>query len=222
MPDTALLLSMGYGSADDRLLARAVKRAIDVSLALILLTLLAPLMVAIALIIAAEGHGQIVFGHPRIGRFGASFRCLKFRTMIVDANRRLEILLLTDPALAAEWAMHRKLDRDPRITPIGRFLRATSLDELPQLINVLRGDMSLVGPRPVTAEELLRYGRCARAYKSVRPGITGPWQIGGRNRLSYADRVRLDDHYARTWGVGHDLLLLAKTPAAVLSRRGAH
>ena len=204
-----------------RLASRAAKRALDCLIAASLLIALLPFLLVVIALIAGEGRGRILFGHGRIGRDGRPFRCLKFRTMFVDAEPRLQALLASDAARAAEWAVHRKLDADPRITPVGRFLRATSLDELPQLINVLRGEMSVVGPRPVTAEELLRYGSSARAYKSVRPGITGPWQVSGRNRIGYADRVRLDARYAREWGVGSDLMLVLRTPAAVLSQRGA-
>lgn len=204
-----------------RLLSRATKRAFDVLFATLLLVLLAPFFALLAGLIAIGGPGPLLFGHSRIGRDGGSFRCLKFRTMFCDADARLTALLTSDPRRAAEWAEHRKLDRDPRITPVGRFLRATSLDELPQLINVLRGEMSIVGPRPVTAEELLRYGVCARAYKSVRPGITGLWQVSGRNNLSYRERVRFDNLYAREWSVLSDLMLVLRTPYAVISQRGA-
>lgn len=204
-----------------RLLSRAIKRAFDWLAALLLLVLLLPFFALVGSLIMLCGPGPVFFGHSRIGRDGVAFPCLKFRTMFCDAEARLLALLASDPQRAAEWATHRKLDRDPRITPIGRVLRATSLDELPQLINVLRGDMSIVGPRPVTAEELLRYGVCARAYKSVRPGITGLWQVSGRNSLSYRERVRFDNLYAREWSVLNDLMLVLRTPYAVLSQRGA-
>lgn len=204
-----------------RLASRAAKRALDCLIAGALLLALLPFLLIVAGLIAAEGHGPILFGHSRIGRGGKPFACLKFRTMFIDAEARLQRLLAADAARAAEWALHRKLDVDPRITRIGRFLRATSLDELPQVINVLRGEMSIVGPRPVTAEELLRYGTSARAYKSVRPGITGPWQVNGRNQIGYADRVRLDARYAREWSLATDFMLVLRTPSAVLSRRGA-
>jgi len=203
-----------------RLASRAAKRAFDWSVAALLLIVLLPFFALVAAMIALAG-GPVLYGHPRIGRDGDTFHCLKFRTMFPDAEARLQALLATDPRRAAEWAAHRKLDDDPRITPVGRFLRATSLDELPQLINVLRGEMSIVGPRPVTADELLRYGLCARAYKSVRPGITGPWQVSGRNDVGYRERVRLDERYAREWRVATDLLLVLRTPYAVLSQRGA-
>jgi exopolysaccharide production protein ExoY len=205
----------------DRLWSRAGKRAFDVILATLMLVLLAPFFAIVAAVIRLGGPGPVLFGHRRIGRGGTSFRCLKFRTMFADAEARLNALLASDPRRAAEWAIHRKLDGDPRITPIGRLLRATSLDELPQLINVLRGEMSIVGPRPVTAEELLRYGVSARAYKSVRPGITGLWQVSGRNDVSYRERVQFDHRYAREWSVLGDIVLVLRTPLAVISQRGA-
>jgi exopolysaccharide production protein ExoY len=217
----ALALPVPAFDPSSRLASRAAKRALDCLIAAVLLIALLPFLLIVAGLIATEGRGRILFGHGRIGRGGRPFRCLKFRTMFVDAEARLQALLASNPARAAEWAIHRKLDADPRITPVGRFLRATSLDELPQLINVLRGEMSIVGPRPVTAEELLRYGSSARAYKSVRPGITGPWQVSGRNRIGYADRVRLDAGYARDWTVRSDIMLVLRTPSAVLSQRGA-
>lgn len=203
-----------------RLASRAAKRGFDCAIAALLLIVLLPFLAIVVALIAMAG-GPVFFGHSRVGRDGAIFPCLKFRTMFPDAEARLQELLANNSARATEWAAHRKLDHDPRITPIGRFLRATSLDELPQLINVLRGEMSIVGPRPVTDDELLRYGVCARAYKSVRPGITGPWQVSGRNDIGYRERVRLDEAYAREWRIGSDLLLVLRTPYAVLSQRGA-
>jgi lipopolysaccharide/colanic/teichoic acid biosynthesis glycosyltransferase len=142
--------------------------------------------------------------------------------MVLDADKRLAKLLAEDPAAAEEWAVRRKLPADPRITGIGRFLRATSLDELPQLLNVLRGDMSLVGPRPVVREELeLNYGPAAAVYCATRPGITGLWQVSGRSDTTYAERITLDTRYVREWSLGLDLLILLRTVPAVLKRRGA-
>jgi exopolysaccharide production protein ExoY len=198
-----------------------IKRSGDVVAASILLLLALPFLVAIALLIRNGGPGGVFYGHPRVGRDGRSFRCLKFRTMHQDADQRLADLLNSDPASAAEWSRTRKLDRDPRVSGIGSLLRKTSLDELPQLINVLRGEMSLVGPRPITRDELSRYGTSARHYLSVTPGVTGLWQVSGRNNLSYAERVRLDAAYARHWSLGGDLRILLRTPMAVLLRQGA-
>jgi Undecaprenyl-phosphate galactose phosphotransferase WbaP len=199
----------------------ALKRGLDVLGAGAMLLLLSPLFLVLALLIRADG-GPAFFAHRRIGRHGAGFGCLKFRSMVVDSQARLEALLASDPAARAEWDATRKLKNDPRVTKIGRFLRATSLDELPQLINVLRGEMSLVGPRPVIQAELDSfYGAAAIHYMSVRPGITGLWQISGRSDTSYAQRVALDMAYVAQASLWQDIKILARTPVAVLSRRGA-
>jgi len=198
------------------------KRAMDIAIAGIGLLLLAPVFLVLALLVRADG-GPAFYVHPRVGRGGRIFGCIKFRSMVVDSEARLEALLASDPAARAEWEQTRKLRNDPRITRIGRFLRATSLDELPQLINVLRGEMSLVGPRPVTPAELDRYyGAAAAHYLSVRPGITGPWQVSGRSETSYDQRVALDVAYVTQPSLLTDLRILLRTPLAVLSRRGAH
>lgn len=197
-----------------------VKRLTDIVIALLLLFLTFPLLVAIALLVAMDG-GPVLFKHRRIGRHGTGFGCLKFRTMILGAEECLEEYLSYHPEARAEWEQGRKLNFDPRITRIGHLLRLSSLDELPQLLNVIKGDMSIVGPRPVTHEELAQYGTSACLYKSVRPGITGLWQISGRNDLSYATRVTLDERYVRNWSLALDLGILLRTPAVVLSRRGA-
>lgn len=201
----------------------ALKRAMDLVGAALLLLACLPAFLVIALLVRRDG-GPVFYAHPRVGRGGKVFGCLKFRSMVVDADRRLAALLESDPAARAEWETTRKLKRDPRVTPIGRLLRATSLDELPQLINVLRGEMSLVGPRPVTRAELEQhYGATAAAhYLSVRPGITGPWQISGRNDVTYASRVALDVAYATAPSLWTDLRILLRTPFAVLARRGAY
>jgi lipopolysaccharide/colanic/teichoic acid biosynthesis glycosyltransferase len=158
-----------------------------------------------------------------VGRGGALFGCLKFRSMVIDSEARLAELLARDPAARAEWEATRKLKRDPRVTSVGRFLRASSLDELPQLINVLRGEMSLVGPRPVIQAELEQhYGAAAAHYMSVRPGITGLWQVSGRNDTTYEQRVRLDVSYVARASFAEDLRILLATPVAVLRRRGAY
>ena len=156
-----------------------------------------------------------------MGAGGRPFYCLKFRTMVVDADRVLDEALARDPALAAEWAASRKLVDDPRVTRIGRFLRKTSLDELPQLINVLRLEMSLVGPRPIVESEVPLYGEAIAQYHATRPGITGLWQVSGRSNTSYARRVQLDVWYVNNWTVWNDIAVLLKTIPAVLGRRGA-
>ncbi|MEL7471651.1 MAG: sugar transferase, partial [Pseudomonadota bacterium] len=161
------------------------------------------------------------FGSPRIGLHGKSFKCWKFRSMVVDADERLDALLASDPDAAREWAETQKLRNDPRITAIGRFLRKSSIDELPQLVNVIRGEMSLVGPRPVTRGELTRYDLNAIHYLLVRPGVTGPWQVSGRSNSTYEKRVQLDKTYALRRTFWSDALLLVKTVPAVLFGRGA-
>jgi len=201
---------------------RVVKRAIDIVGAAALLVLFAPLMVVIALLVARDG-GPVLYGHSRVGRGGAPFRCLKFRSMVVDADARLAALLEREPAARVEWEATRKLRRDPRVTAIGRLLRASSLDELPQLFNVLVGDMSLVGPRPVQQSELAQfYGAAALHYRAVRPGLTGPWQISGRSDTTYAERVAYDVAYVERFSLLTDLAILLRTPFAVIARKGAY
>jgi len=198
------------------------KRALDILGAGIGLVLLSPFFLIVALLVRADG-GPAFFAHQRVGRSGKLFGCLKFRSMVIDSQARLETLLANDPAARAEWEATRKLKNDPRITRIGRFLRSTSLDELPQLINVLRGEMSLVGPRPVQEAEIDRYyGASAAHYMAVRPGITGLWQVSGRSETSYESRVALDVAYVSRPSMVADLAILLRTPFAVLSRRGAH
>jgi Undecaprenyl-phosphate galactose phosphotransferase WbaP len=198
------------------------KRALDIIGAGLGLVLLSPFFLIVALMVRADG-GPAFFAHQRVGRGGKLFGCLKFRSMVIDSQARLEALLASDPAARAEWEATRKLKNDPRITRIGRFLRSTSLDELPQLINVLRGEMSLVGPRPVQEAEIDRYyGASAAHYMAVRPGITGLWQVSGRSETSYESRVALDVSYVARPSMLADLSILLRTPFAVLSRRGAH
>lgn len=202
-----------------RLYANAGKRLFDVGGATTLAVAFLPLILLVALAVRLQGR-SLIFGHERIGRNGRRFRCLKFRTMIPDAEKRLQEFLDRDPEARREWDLHHKLDRDPRVTRLGHALRRSSLDELPQLWNVIRGDMSLVGPRPVTAVELQRYGDSAPAYQSVRPGLTGPWQVSGRNNVSYDDRVRMDRSYAQSHSLPMDLLILARTVKAVARANG--
>lgn len=207
---------------DRKALFPIAKRALDIIGAGVGLVLLAPFFLIVALMVRADG-GPAFFAHQRVGRGGKLFGCLKFRSMVIDSQARLETLLANDPAARAEWEATRKLKNDPRITRIGRFLRSTSLDELPQLINVLRGEMSLVGPRPVQEAEIDRYyGASAAHYMAVRPGITGLWQVSGRNETSYESRVALDVSYVSRPSLLADLSILLRTPVAVLSRRGAH
>ena len=189
--------------------------------AAVLLLLLGPLMLVIAVMIMRKDGAPVLFGHYRVGHQGRLFRCLKFRSMFRNSEQMLSDILATDPAARAEWERDQKLTNDPRITPIGNFLRRTSLDELPQLINVLRGEMSLVGPRPITVGELTRYGRVRWHYLSVRPGMTGLWQVSGRNNTSYAERVALDEAYIDSRSLMGDITILFKTVKVVLARDGA-
>ena len=190
-------------------------------LALSILVLLAPVMGVVAFLIWRRDGAPVLFAHYRVGHDGKLFRCMKFRTMYRDAERMLSELLAKDPAARAEWQREQKLLRDPRVTPIGNFLRRTSLDELPQLFNVLRGEMSLVGPRPITVGELTRYGRVRWHYLSVRPGMTGLWQVSGRNNTSYDERVALDRRYVEERSVWMNLQILVKTVKVVVARDGA-
>jgi exopolysaccharide production protein ExoY len=189
--------------------------------ALVLLVAMSPLLLLIAAAIGCADGAPVIFGHYRVGSRGRLFRCLKFRTMATNSQQLLADLLAGDPAAAAQWSRDHKLEHDPRITAIGAFLRRTSLDELPQLWNVVRGEMVLVGPRPITVAELERYGRVRWHYLSVPPGMTGLWQVSGRNALSYDERVELDRRYVehRDWFT--DLAILVRTVKVVLLRHGA-
>jgi exopolysaccharide production protein ExoY len=199
----------------------AYKRVLDILGALLLGIVFFPLILAVTVLLRREG-GPIIFRHRRIGRNGETFDCLKFRSMVPNADRVLRDLLELHPQLKAEWLRDHKLRDDPRITAIGRFLRRTSLDELPQLWNVIRGEMSLVGPRPVVREELLRYGRHLHRYLAAKPGITGLWQVTGRNDTDYRRRVVLDVYYVRRQTIILDLYILLKTTQVVLGGSGAY
>ena len=190
--------------------------------ALALLLFFAPLMIAVAMAVFVQDGGPMIFAHQRIGRGGRLFPVLKFRSMATDAPARLQHLLDTDPEVRAQWERDHKLRNDPRVTPLGEFLRRSSLDELPQLFNVLRGEMSLVGPRPIVQAEAYRYGRRIRDYCSVRPGITGLWQVSGRNDTSYKRRIAIDVLYCRRKSLLLDVQILLMTVPAVLLRRGSY
>jgi Undecaprenyl-phosphate galactose phosphotransferase WbaP len=198
-----------------------LKRVFDVLGATLLGVLFLPLILVISVLLHRQG-GPIIFRHRRIGRHGKAFDCLKFRSMVPEADRTLRELLEQHQELRAEWLRDHKLKDDPRVTAVGRFLRRTSLDELPQLWNVIRGEMSLVGPRPVVREELLRYGRCASIYLAARPGVTGLWQVNGRNNTDYRRRVVLDVYYVRRQNLILDLYILLKTTYVVLGGTGAY
>ncbi|MET0251766.1 MAG: sugar transferase [Novosphingobium sp.] len=189
------------------------------TLALVALVFMAPLFLVIAVVMRLTDPGPIFFVHMRIGRFGAPFPCFKFRSMVCDAEQRLAAILAADPVKRRIWERDQKLEDDPRVTPIGNFLRKSSLDELPQLFNVLRGDMSLVGPRPITAGEVVRYGRRFASYSSVRPGITGLWQVCGRSSVSYQRRVALDVAYVRRRSMSlYGKIVLGTVPAVLMGR----
>lgn len=197
-------------------------RGLDVLIAAIGLIFIAPLLVVLAIAVFVQDGGAPVYRQNRIGRGGRLFGCLKFRSMVPDAQDRLDQLLATDPAARLEWSVDHKLRNDPRVTALGRFIRRTSLDELPQLVNVLAGDMSLVGPRPIVQAETERYGAYLRHYLTVRPGITGVWQVSGRNDVSYRRRVACDVLYARRRSFRKNLLIMAATVPAVLQSRGSY
>ncbi|MEP2683898.1 MAG: sugar transferase [Sulfitobacter sp.] len=199
--------------------ARWGKALFDLGLGLMLLPVLLPVILVLCVLVAMDG-GLPIFGHKRIGKDGREFRCWKIRTMVVDAQERLKKHLADNPEAAAEWQQNFKLENDPRITRIGRFLRKSSLDELPQLFNVFRGEMSFVGPRPVVRDELLRYGLHQQVYMSMRPGVTGLWQVSGRNDVAYDQRVSMDVQYAREVSLTEDVRIVAKTVSSVLSLTG--
>jgi exopolysaccharide production protein ExoY len=196
-------------------LGGVIKRALDVSFALVALILFAPMMLIVAALVRISIGAPIFFAHERVGFGGRSFVCFKFRTMVANADEVLRRHLAENPEAAQEWRETRKLQNDPRVNCLGNILRKSSLDELPQLFNVLRGDMSLVGPRPVVSNELMRYGRHIGEYLKARPGMTGIWQTSGRNGLTYSTRVRLDRYYVRNWSIWLDLFLMMKTLPAV-------
>lgn len=185
--------------------------------------LISPLLLYIAYRIKKEDPGLVIFAHTRIGKDGKPFPCFKFRSMVVNSQEMLQKYLAENPAARAEWERDFKLKNDPRVTPIGAFLRRTSLDELPQIFNVLRGEMSLVGPRPVIQEELDKYyGEVAKLYCSIKPGITGLWQVSGRSDLSYAERVALDSTYIKHRSFWGDVVILWKTIGVVFLKKGAY
>lgn len=197
------------------------KRFLDLAICLLALPFVLPLFVALTILVKLSSKGPAFFGHDRLGRDGATIKVWKFRTMVVDAPKRLAEYLDKHPELAAEWAATHKLKHDPRVTAIGRFLRHTSLDELPQLVTVLQGNMSLVGPRPIVPDEIVKYGDVYQLYKQVTPGVTGLWQVSGRNETTYPERVALDAAYVRNWSIWLDLYVLFRTIKTVLRREGA-
>lgn len=201
--------------------SRIIKRMVDLTLSTLLLVALAPVLVVLAVLIRKDG-GPAVYGHKRIGHNGESFYCLKFRSMMVDSDVQLKRHLQENPVARLEWEANHKLRDDPRVTSVGHFIRRTSLDELPQLWNVLKGEMSLVGPRPIVMDECAKYGDNLPYYLSMLPGITGLWQSSGRSDTDYAERVSLDVWYARNWSLWQDFVILVRTPVALLKIKGAY
>ncbi|AID34089.2 exopolysaccharide biosynthesis protein [Mesorhizobium sp. SEMIA 3007] len=199
-----------------------IKRSFDIFGSLVGLIALSPLFIMVALLVKFSDGGSIFYGHRRIGRGGRIFPCLKFRTMVPDGDKVLAAYLATNPEANAEWIATRKLKNDPRVTRVGAVLRKLSLDELPQIINILQGDMSLVGPRPVVRDELEIYGSAAVYYLKSRPGLTGLWQVSGRNDVSYDSRVAFDRHYVENWSLFGDVRIIIKTVPAVWMSRGSY
>jgi lipopolysaccharide/colanic/teichoic acid biosynthesis glycosyltransferase len=210
-------LNNGHMSARARSVYEIGKRGLDISAALTLLLLASPLFLVIALVVKATSKGPVFFAHRRLGHNGKMFKCLKFRTMIANAEERLQ----QDSDLRRQFEEKFKLEDDPRITPVGDFLRRTSLDELPQLVHVLRGEMSLVGPRPIVESELTKYSIYGKKLLSVKPGLSGLWQVCGRSHTTYPQRVMMDMHYIDHRSFALDLQLLLLTFSAVVRKSGA-
>ncbi len=201
---------------------RLSKRVLDVTLSMVAGLMLAPLLLLIAIAVKLESRGPVFFGHTRIGKDGHRFKAWKFRTMVTNGARLLEEHLAASPAAREEWERDHKLRDDPRVTRVGNVLRKLSLDELPQIWNVLRNEMSLVGPRPIVEAEISKYGKFFPIYLRVKGGVTGLWQVSGRNDISYATRVSLDTFYVRNWSLWLDLYILYRTIGTVLFRNGAY
>jgi Undecaprenyl-phosphate galactose phosphotransferase WbaP len=201
---------------------RSLKRLLDVTLAHMLFILVSPLLLMVSIAIKLEGKGGVLFKQCRIGRNGREFIMWKFRTMIPDADHKLQDCLSDDPQLKNEWDAKQKLRNDPRLTRVGKLIRKWSLDELPQLINVMRGEMSLVGPRPFFSNQFRFYGEGLNLYYRVSPGMSGMWQVTSRNEATFAERVRLDEYYIRNWSIWLDIYIIVRTIWVVLRRRGAY
>ncbi|MBZ9676464.1 sugar transferase [Mesorhizobium sp. ES1-1] len=225
MRDVAKSATADFSQADTDVpppIGGLVKRGFDIVGALVGLIALSPLFLMIALLVKFSDGGSIMYGHRRIGRGGRVFHCLKFRTMVPDGDKALAAYLASNPEAKVEWLTTRKLKNDPRVTRVGAVLRKLSLDELPQILNILQGDMSLVGPRPVVLEELDIYGTSAVYYLKSRPGLTGLWQVSGRNDVSYDSRVAFDRHYVENWSLIEDVRIIIKTVPAVWMSRGSY
>jgi len=215
-------IEMDSAVKTDQPFAFAIKRIIDVVISVILVIMLAPLFLIIGILIKIEG-GSVFFGSKRLGRSAQEFSCLKFRTMVPNAEHVLQDLLECNPEIKIMYETHRKIQNDPRITKIGKVLRTASLDELPQLINIIKGEMSLVGPRPILLDEADIYGKSqCEIYYTIRPGLTGLWQVSGRNNMTFEKRVCLDMQYIKNWSLRNDIAILLRTFSAVLARKGAY
>lgn len=200
-----------------------LKRIFDIFFSSLVMLFFSPLMLLVAFIIKISSPGKVFFSHERIGRGGKKFRCYKFRTMYPDAEERLKEILKENPEKLREWSQNQKLKNDPRITPIGEILRKTSLDEFPQFWNVLKGDLSVVGPRPVVESEIIdHFGPKAEKILSIRPGITGIWQVSGRSDTCYQTRILLDEKYVDQRSMLFDLILIIKTIPSVVLFKGAY
>jgi Undecaprenyl-phosphate galactose phosphotransferase WbaP len=195
---------------------------LDLSLSLLALSVLAPLLVAISVAVKLTSRGPVFYRQRRYGLKGRTFRALKFRTMVADADQLLAEYLTVHPEHLFEWQRDHKLKDDPRVTGVGKWLRRFSLDELPQFLNVIAGQMSLVGPRPIVHEEIPKYGRGYDLYTRVRPGITGLWQVSGRNNTTYQERVSFDEYYVHNWSVWLDAYILIRTVNVVVTADGAY
>jgi Undecaprenyl-phosphate galactose phosphotransferase WbaP len=199
-----------------------IARILDISLILLAAPYLLLAFIILAILIKLDSPGPVFYRQIRIGQFGRKFPVFKFRTMVQNADKVLQDYLDKFPELRAEWLATHKLKQDPRVTRLGALLRKTSLDELPQLLNIIIGDMSLVGPRPIVDAEVEKYGKCFDLYIQVRPGLTGLWQVSGRNNTTYERRVELDEYYVRNRSLKLDLQILLKTVLVVLKRDGAY
>ncbi|MDB5649552.1 MAG: sugar transferase [Hyphomicrobiales bacterium] len=208
--------------APDAPVGGRIKRVFDFCAGVCAVVLVAPLLLLLSLLILFMDGGPVLIRHMRVGRGGAKFSCYKFRSMVVNGDEVLRAHLASNPAALEEWTLTRKLALDPRVTQLGRILRKTSLDELPQLFNIIAGDMSFVGPRPIVEEEIYRYGSAFREYRRARPGLTGRWQVSGRNDTGYDQRVALDQDYVANWSFARDLVILMLTVPAVIKARGVY
>lgn len=223
MEDIRLLETANWKLPNCQITHIPIKRAFDIIFSLLVMILGLPIYVLIGMAIFLTSGTNVIYSHQRIGRGGIPFRCYKFRTMKKNSEQHLQTLLEQNPDMKREWELYRKLKKDPRVTRVGSFLRKTSLDELPQFFNVLRGDLSVVGPRPVVKSELIDfYQHRAAKILSVRPGLTGLWQVSGRNDTSYQTRILLDEKYVDIRNFRVDLKLIAKTLPAMIKSKGAY